>query len=71
MPESWTELQAWITASNAAVNPVEADLIMGFCKAYRIGYQDFNRKDTPRPYFDKTKPRNDGAIRSALRNHHG
>lgn len=71
MPDSWHELQSWIQATNEPVNAVEADLIMGFANAYRGGFNAFNRKDTPRPYFDKTKPRNEGAIRNALRNKNG
>lgn len=68
MLESWAELESWQRLTKTPIHPVEADLVMGFSRAYRNAYYRFDGQDVPRPYFDPKTTRNESSIRNTLRN---
>lgn len=53
----WTELRAWQEMTGTQLTPFEANAIRLIGVEYARAYRQFDGTDAPRPYYDKSKPR--------------
>ena len=53
----WKELRAWQELTGTPLTPFEAKAIRYVGSEYANAYREFDGTNAPRPYYDKSKPR--------------
>lgn len=67
MLTSWSEIIAWHQQCGFVLSGFELKTVRRISIIYNNAVAEFNGKDVPRPYYDKSKKRGDSSIKKALR----